>query len=214
LAATDGGAAFVYDVSAAGIPTYVRTLLPPAGAANAEFGNSVATDGTSIVVGAPGYAPGSSIHGASWIYFQNHSAADAMLTSTPGSTLDLDGLRVGIGSDALVSAAPGMTVGIVPSAGAVLLFDRLRDCNSNGVPDAIDIAQGLLRDTNHDGIADQCQCMADFTGDGVVNGADLGVMLGLWGLVQPNFRYVDLNGDGIVSGADLGLLLSSWGACQ
>ena len=48
----------------------------------------------------------------------------------------------------------------------------------------------------------------DLNGDGVVNGADLGVLLSLWGSAGgPG----DLNGDGIVNGADLGVLLANWG---
>ncbi len=47
----------------------------------------------------------------------------------------------------------------------------------------------------------------DLNGDGVVDGADLGIMLGGWG--APGVS--DLNGDGITDGADLGLLLGAWG---
>lgn len=47
----------------------------------------------------------------------------------------------------------------------------------------------------------------DFTGDGIINGADLGVMLGAWGQPGPT----DLNGDGVTNGADLGMLLALWG---
>jgi len=48
---------------------------------------------------------------------------------------------------------------------------------------------------------------ADLNGDGVVDGADLGLLLGAWGTSGPG----DLNGDGTVDGADLGLLLGAWG---
>ncbi|HMN97079.1 MAG TPA: hypothetical protein PKC43_11450 [Phycisphaerales bacterium] len=47
---------------------------------------------------------------------------------------------------------------------------------------------------------------ADLNGDGVVDGADLGILLGAWGTAGPG----DLNGDGIVDGADLGILLGAW----
>ena len=47
----------------------------------------------------------------------------------------------------------------------------------------------------------------DLNGDGVVDGADLGLLLGAWGGSGP----ADLNGDGVVDGADLGLLLGVWG---
>jgi hypothetical protein len=48
---------------------------------------------------------------------------------------------------------------------------------------------------------------ADLNGDGVVNGADLAILLGQWG--GPG--SADLNGDGVVGGADLALLLAAWG---
>jgi len=51
-------------------------------------------------------------------------------------------------------------------------------------------------------------CPTDLNGDRIVNGADLGIMLGDWGGSER-----DLNGDGNVNGADLGLLLGGWGNC-
>jgi hypothetical protein len=51
-------------------------------------------------------------------------------------------------------------------------------------------------------------CPADITGDGVVDGADLGALLGAWG--TPN---ADLTGDNVTDGADLGALLGAWGSC-
>jgi len=54
-------------------------------------------------------------------------------------------------------------------------------------------------------------CLGDINGDGVVDGADLGLLLGAWG-DNPG-SPADLNGDGVVDGADLGLLLGAWGAC-
>ncbi|MFG0274104.1 MAG: choice-of-anchor tandem repeat NxxGxxAF-containing protein [Phycisphaerales bacterium] len=50
---------------------------------------------------------------------------------------------------------------------------------------------------------------ADLTGDGVVDGADLGLLLGAWGPCAG--CPADLTGDGVVDGADLGLLLGAWG---
>ena len=47
---------------------------------------------------------------------------------------------------------------------------------------------------------------ADLNGDGVVNGADLGLLLVDFG----GSGAADLNGDGIVNGADLGLMLVEW----
>lgn len=49
---------------------------------------------------------------------------------------------------------------------------------------------------------------ADLNGDGVVGGADLGLLLGAWGACAG--CAADLNGNGEVDGADLGLLLGAW----
>ncbi|NBP51726.1 MAG: hypothetical protein EBU70_11250, partial [Actinobacteria bacterium] len=52
-------------------------------------------------------------------------------------------------------------------------------------------------------------CPADLDGDGQVSGADLGALLGNWGMPGVG----DLDGSGAVTGADLGALLGAWGAC-
>ena len=49
--------------------------------------------------------------------------------------------------------------------------------------------------------------VGDLNNDGVVNGADLGILLGGWSQTGAT----DLNGDGTTNGADLGLLLANWG---
>jgi nitrate/TMAO reductase-like tetraheme cytochrome c subunit len=49
--------------------------------------------------------------------------------------------------------------------------------------------------------------VGDLDGNGVVNGADLAILLGAWGTAGPG----DLNGDGVVNAADLALLLGNWG---
>ncbi|MGA1709463.1 MAG: dockerin type I repeat-containing protein [Phycisphaerales bacterium] len=49
---------------------------------------------------------------------------------------------------------------------------------------------------------------ADLNGDGVVNGADLAILLGAWG----GRGLADINGDGEVNGADLAILLGAWSA--
>ena len=52
--------------------------------------------------------------------------------------------------------------------------------------------------------------IGDFDGNGIVNGADLGILLAVWGPVTCGSQY-DLNGDCIVNGADLGAFLADWG---
>lgn len=64
-----------------------------------------------------------------------------------------------------------------------------------------------------EGGASVCDCLADLSGDGVVNGGDLGIMLNAWGPTGPN-GVGDANHDGVVDGTDLATLLGSWGACN
>ncbi|HMN96698.1 MAG TPA: hypothetical protein PKC43_09660 [Phycisphaerales bacterium] len=54
-------------------------------------------------------------------------------------------------------------------------------------------------------------CAGDLNGDGVVDAADLGILVAAWG---PNFgSNADINDDDVVDGADLGVLLANWGPC-
>jgi hypothetical protein len=89
-----------------------------------------------------------------------------------------------------------------------LIIDAGATLNTNGCP----VYYETL--TNNGSVDDPAnliqiaQCAADLTGDGQVDGADLGLLLGSWGGAQG-----DLTGDGFTDGADLGLLLGAWGAC-
>jgi len=53
-------------------------------------------------------------------------------------------------------------------------------------------------------------CPADLNGDDMIDGADLGALLGAWG---GGGGPTDLTGDGTTDGADLGVLLGAWGPC-
>jgi hypothetical protein len=90
------------------------------------------------------------------------------------------------------------------------------DCNNDGTVDYGQIRQGQLADLNADGVPDICQqptCVdADLFRNGVINGADLGILLSQWG-PAPAGTVSDINRDGQVSGADLGFLLNAWGPC-
>ncbi|MBL9121790.1 MAG: hypothetical protein JNL80_17935 [Phycisphaerae bacterium] len=56
----------------------------------------------------------------------------------------------------------------------------------------------------------EASCLGDLDGDGLVSGADLGVLLGSWGSFG---AAADLHVDGIVDAADLSVLLGAWGPC-
>lgn len=52
-------------------------------------------------------------------------------------------------------------------------------------------------------------CPQDLDGSGVVDGTDLGLLLGAWNTTGPG----DIDNSGVVDGTDLGLLLGAWGPC-
>jgi hypothetical protein len=63
-----------------------------------------------------------------------------------------------------------------------------------------------------EGSATVCDCLADVTFDGVVNGGDLGVVLAAWGAAGSNGAG-DVTRDGFVNANDLAAVLASWGTC-
>ncbi|MBM4112509.1 MAG: hypothetical protein FJ253_03910 [Phycisphaerae bacterium] len=99
-------------------------------------------------------------------------------------------------------------------------MESIYSCNDLGLDDGdeVDALHAFVRnpfrtrsygDIN-DPVPPQCQCAADFNQDCVVDGNDLGTLLGGWGSSGPT----DLTGDGITNGADLGTLLGEWGPCN
>ncbi len=57
------------------------------------------------------------------------------------------------------------------------------------------------------------QCPADLTGNGFVDGGDLGPLLAAWGTSGGEFGG-DLTADGVVNGADLAFVIAGWGPCS
>ncbi|MFZ9688687.1 MAG: hypothetical protein ACO3DS_02495 [Phycisphaerales bacterium] len=69
------------------------------------------------------------------------------------------------------------------------------------------VVEAGLDDFRVDGIGCSAANPADLDGNGIVDGADLGLLLAGWGSSSP-----DLDGNGFCDGADLGLLLAAWGS--
>jgi len=61
------------------------------------------------------------------------------------------------------------------------------------------------------GIVAPPSCAGDANGDNVVNGADISILLSMFGQPTTPFNGADFNGDGIVNGADLSVLLFGFG---
>jgi hypothetical protein len=53
-------------------------------------------------------------------------------------------------------------------------------------------------------------CPGDLSGDRLVDGSDISMVLGYWGQDDPAY---DLDGNGLIDGADLAIVLGWWGVC-
>jgi hypothetical protein len=83
------------------------------------------------------------------------------------------------------------------------------DCDGNGQLDSIDISNGAI-DVDGDGVLDRCEyAIGDLNLNGVIDGFDVSILLGWWGVPFPQFG--DLNQDGVVNAMDLGTLLGRFG---
>ena len=54
-------------------------------------------------------------------------------------------------------ACAGMALYVDSSQPTVTCLPRTDDCNNNGIPDALDIAQGTAQDQNYNAVIDQCE---------------------------------------------------------
>ena len=59
----------------------------------------------------------------------------------------------------------------------------------------------------------RAQCPGDISGNGQINGEDLGLVLAAWVSNGTDEPGSDVNQDGIVNGADLAFVLGAWGPC-
>jgi hypothetical protein len=132
-------------------------------------------------------------------------------------------------------AAAGLAAGIgVNAAPTDPPHQRSMDAARVGQPDAV-AAGNVSADSGHEGVHEgvqrmtgaaaamstgaccrgvQVDCPADLNGSGVIDGADLLILLSNWGQCSdPNNCPGDLNDDNVIDGADLLQLLSAWGPC-
>jgi hypothetical protein len=153
-------------------------------------------------------------------------AETALVEFTPAQAAAMPGL---IGSwsfdDGTATDARGVNNGTLQGAATTAVDDGAGlasqfDCNSDGILDAYQIAQGDLGDDNANAIPDCCEgsascipCPGDIDRNGVANGVDLAMILTAWGTSGAKYPGTDVNGDGLVDGADMTFVLSSWGVC-
>ena len=136
------------------------------------------------------------------------SVQQTLGTQTTASTIRIDtagpGGAMTIGTQSAIDAQhPTLcTRGNIDGVGGEDLF-LVDDGGASLVGGGVQLARPFLGDPG------VIPCPADVSGDGTVNGLDLGIMLGEWG----GSGSADVNNDGIVNGSDLGIILRAWGPC-
>jgi uncharacterized membrane protein len=146
------------------------------------------SDNGSIVVGYNIFSLAPYYTGDGWIRF----ASDGVMVEA---------------EDYLVSL--GITF---PSNLNIIDFAGISADGSTVIGAALDINNGLLQSfvlTLPASCPADATCAADLNGDGLIDTADLGILIGAFGSAE---ECSDTNGDGIVDTADLGVLIGAFGA--
>jgi hypothetical protein len=152
---------------------------------SSDFGGSTALEGNDVTLDSVDYE----IAMSGCTVRASSSPVSLKVISTSQSHR---GLRVSGSTICGVSATPFGSQ--VFDAGGNCVVQSCADSDNNGVPDA-------------------CQCRGDITGNGVIDGIDLAIILSAWGSTRPTEFDADIDNDGIVGGTDLAFVLSGWGPC-
>jgi FG-GAP repeat/Abnormal spindle-like microcephaly-assoc'd, ASPM-SPD-2-Hydin len=118
------GAAYVF-VQSGTTWSQQAELTASDGAAKDQFGNSVAVDGSTAVVGAPNHTVGSNANqGAAYVFVQSGTtwSQQAELTASDGAAKDQFGNSVAVDGSTAVVGAPNHTVASNANQGAAYVF--------------------------------------------------------------------------------------------
>lgn len=201
VAGTTGGLAFV----PAGFPGAGQLKLLTFGGSE-WYSTTLAPDGLGTYTLAPASAPifiGGGPEGATYVHAGNPDFPhDSVLVSEYG-TGSVVAYEVDGNGDPIVATRREFVIGLSGAEGAMVdpVTGDFLFATFGGLGQAIAVS----------GFTQSVSCFGDLNGDGQVNGADLGLLLGSWG--DCPYCPADLNSDCVVNGADLGLLLGAWGPC-
>lgn len=163
-------------------------------------------DGGATTLISPVFsATGADVYVSYWRWYSNNQGSAPGEDSMPISISNNGGATwtqlelVTENAGAWVSKAFRVADFVTPTTNMRLKFEA-RDLNSGSVVEA------AIDDVRVFGYVCSPSMSADLNNDQLVNGTDLGVLLGSWG--QPG--ATDLNGDGTTDGLDLGILLGQW----
>ena len=193
-----------------------------------RFGASVAISDVRMLIGAPDVDVRDPINpdenlrddvGAVFVYERSSSGfgwtATELFQPLGLQSGDRCGSATAIAGTVLFAGAPDADDSGILSGVVYAFYLSYEDCNENGIDDSLDIFQGTSQDENLDGIPDECLggvCTADINGDGLVDGADLGLFFVAWGECPGDPGCPgDLDENGVIDGSDLGLFCLAWG---
>ena len=131
--AAGGGAAYVFTRSG---DAWSQTgkLVPSDLAAGDEFGQSVAIDGSTIVVGAPSDDATVSNQGSAYVFSATGDAQRSqiakLIATDPGNTDNL-GRSVAIDGSTIIAGSPNHAVGMTAGAGTIYTFAATGDSTRN-----------------------------------------------------------------------------------
>ncbi len=159
------GSAYAFHFDGSGWAEEAK-LLAPDGAEGDEFGRAVAIFGDVAVVGAHMDDDMGDNSGSAYVFHFNGPTwtAEAKLLASDGYRLDCFGNAVAVFDNLIVVGAHQEDVDGF-NTGAAYVFSGeagFDDCNGNGVPDDLDIANGTSDDCNVNSVPDECD-IADGT---------------------------------------------------
>ena len=164
------GAAYVFERNQGGPDAWgqVAKLVASDGAANDQFGWSVAIDGDLIVAGAVFANEGNDYRGAAYLFERNQGGPNAWgqvarLAAADGAAGDAFGYSVGVAGDTVIAGAP-FAAADKAGQGAAYLFER-----NQGGPGAWGQAAKLV--ASDGAVGDEFGWSAAIAGDTAVAGA-------------------------------------------
>jgi hypothetical protein len=196
-------------------------LVASDGASHDYFGNALAINNDSLIVGARGRDDANAKPaGAAYAFRRKGDTWTQEMLLTPSSlgAGDNFGWAVALTSDLCLVGAPGHDIPLGDAGAAYAYSIQTCDCNGNAQSDACEMASGELVDANLDGVPDICQtlgCPADclIPADGLVNAADLIAVVESWDQEFPLCDISRAGVDGTVGLDDLLAVLEAWGRC-
>jgi len=226
------GSVYIYRQTAPNVWTFDTEITSVDADSFGEFGFSVSIQGDRLLVGAPSDTEAGTQSGVAYVFTRTPATnvwSQSALFTPPapfsgmffGESVMIDGATGVVGAR---GASIGMVIREEPAGSGMwtVVEDIQASDGQAGTSfgDSVAISNGTAivgapLAQNNSAVQTGAAYLfdapvatnpADLNGDGVVNGADLAILLTQWGTNGP----ADINNDGVVNGADLAILLTNW----